>query len=284
MKDHLLIDAGNTRIKWLLLSDTARLAGAVLTHDALDNQAAVAGISDAIGPREHVTVTVSNVAGRAIEERLRAAVGPHPVRIITPAAHCCGVTNHYNDPAQLGADRFAALIAAHHTKTVVSPEPGRLQRQSAKLVILAGTALTIDALAVDGAFMGGVIVPGLSLMRSALNVATAQLPPVDAGDKTTGGSFPRDTNSAIITGTIDAAIGAITQGISRLRHHTESDIEIIASGGAMALLQPALEQQLSVPLAIIDDLVLRGLHLIAVDAENRTGETGMPTQQSTQLT
>ncbi len=290
MMDHLLIDAGNTRIKWLLLSGNPPTTGAALTREVIDDQTALASLSAAIAAGGPLAVTVSNVAGRGIEVRLRTAISPHPVRFITSTARCCGVTNHYNDPAQLGADRFAALIAAHHAKTVVSPEPGRLQRKSAKLVILAGTALTIDALAADGGFMGGVIVPGLSLMRSALNVATAQLPPVDAGLRTgeggkpAGSLFPRDTHAAIATGTLDAAIGAVAQGINRLRRHTESDIEVIASGGAMALMKSALEQQLSIPLTIIDDLVLRGLHLIAVDAENRTGETGMPTRQSTQPT
>ncbi len=286
MNAHLLIDAGNTRVKWQLLTGDTNFSGAVMTCDLLANQATTAGITDSIAASGRLTVTISNVAGLTIAGRLQAAVSPNAVHFITSTTHCCGVTNHYNDPAQLGTDRFAALIGAYHANTIISRGPDQPRRQTAKLVVMAGTALTIDALTADGVFMGGVIVPGLALMRRSLNLATAQLPPVDAArsfdalGKSAGVLFPRDTLAAITTGTLDAAIGAILQSISRLKHAAGTDIEIVASGGAISLLQPALERQLSEPLTIVDDLVLRGLHLIAVDAENRAGETDRSTPQS----
>src|SRR5262249_5884420 len=110
------------------------------------------------------------------------------LRWVTSQREECGVRNSYLDPGQLGPDRWAALIAAHHL--VSGPV----------LTASVGTAVTVDALAQDGQFLGGVILPGLDLMAEALASGTAGL--------TRGHGafalFPRTTADAIASGAIQS--------------------------------------------------------------------------------
>ncbi len=239
MTDPLLaIDAGNTRIKWGLC-DGGRWhsAGFVATEDC----ARLSSKLDHVPQR----IIISNVAGREVEAGLLAqlSVAGGTIQVIRSMGEQCGVKNSYRNPAQLGTDRWAALIGA------------RQLGSAAKLVVVAGTAMTIDALTAEGVFLGGVIVPGLMLMHSALHANTAQLgvPPgkIDA--------FPKETGDAIASGAIHASVGAVMRLREALRAHTQAEPECIVSGGAARLLVP----HLPFPAAIQDNLVLDGLVVIA---------------------
>jgi type III pantothenate kinase len=258
----LVIDAGNTRLKWAV-TQVGEVAeggvwisrGVVATTDAVSTDA----LRIAWQPLEFSQAIVSNVAGQAIRDAIVAALLPRrivPV-FIQSVSRRCGVTNGYALPAQLGTDRFAALIAAH-----------RLRQQSPahQLVVMAGTALTIDALTRDGEFLGGVIVPGPTLMRQSLNRGTAQLP----GAEGRHDEFPQGTLDAIATGTIDAAAGAIMRMRTRLAERTGVRLEEIAmtlSGGAVAELAPHL-QDFAISATINDNLVLDGLLALWHDEAN----------------
>jgi type III pantothenate kinase len=238
----LAVDAGNTRLKWALHDgDQWAAIGAVPT-------ASFRAESDPFSAMAFQAIVLSNVAGSSIESALReyatrAGKGFHLIR---PSPKACGVTNSYETPHQLGSDRWCALVAAQADMRAVA---------RAKLVVMAGTALTIDALLADGTFAGGVILPGLTLMRESLGRGTAQLPN-ESGDYT---AFPANTRNAIATGTIDACIGAITRRYEALRDHAQSDPYVIAGGGAL----PALAPHLPFPVAINDNLVLDGLLRLA---------------------
>src|SRR5689334_1714759 len=194
----LLIDAGNSRVKWGVHDGRGWVArGAVATAEANaigSSWKALDGVKRA---------TASNVAGVLVAEDLKRACGEHGIglTIIRSQAAQLGVTNGYRDPAQLGADRWAALIAAHHAE------------RGHKLVVTAGTALTIDALAADGRFLGGLIVPGAALMRRSLDRGTAGLR-LAAGEFA---DFPQTTADAIATGSIDACTGAIARVAARMQ-------------------------------------------------------------------
>lgn len=239
MTDPLLaIDAGNTRIKWGLWDGERWLfAGFADTEDG-------AGLSSKL---DHVPrhVIISNVAGGEVEASLLAqlSVAGRRIHVIRSVGEQCGVKNGYRNPAQLGTDRWAALIGA------------RRRGFGAKLVVVAGTAMTIDALTAEGVFLGGVIVPGLMLMHGALHANTAQLgvPPgqIDA--------FPKETGDAIASGAILASVGAVMRMREALRVHVQAEPECIVSGGAGRLLVP----HLPFPAAIQDNLVLDGLVVIA---------------------
>lgn len=230
----LLIDAGNTNIKFAV-ADGDRLldVGAVPTADQYD----FPGRSDV---RE---VWVSNVAGDEVGRRIASLCAPLPVHFIAAEAEQCGVENGYDAPSQLGPDRWAALIYAWHVA-------GR-----ACLVVNSGTATTIDALSDCGVFVGGLILPGIELMRRSLGGAAANLHAAEGGYA----DFPRNTQDAMHSGAIQASCGAI-----RLQHErlNAPDAPVLLGGGAA----PLLWQYLNLPVRIVDNPVLHGLLLIANEA------------------
>ncbi len=236
----LAIDAGNTRVKWALRDGDAWIAsGAVATGDAAQLGAAW----EALPPPE--SAIASNVAGPAVEAALAAACEARavPLTVIRSRSSQLGVVNGYDHPGQLGADRWAALIAAHALGG------------GAKLVVNAGTALTIDALEGDGHFVGGLIVPGPALMRRALDRGTAGL-------RLTEGAFdpfPRSTPDAITSGALQACAGAIGRMREALARRAGASVRVVLSGGAAGEIAP----HLPMPAAIHENLVLDGLLAIA---------------------
>ncbi len=162
-----------------------------------------------------------------------------PVVRVTAAASACGVTNTYEPPERLGADRWAALIGA------------RALERGACLVVDAGTATTADILGADGAFRGGVILPGVNLMKRALAQHAAQLP-LSEGRLV---AEPRRTADAIETGCLLAQAGVI----ERLHAGMEAGARCLVSGGNAA----AIARTLRIEARVVDNLVLEGLIRIA---------------------
>ena len=236
MSRTLAIDAGNTRIKWGLDEDGAwRASGAVATADAAALAAALLGH----GPIDRAIA--SNVAGPEVERELVAATRRLGAarRFVHPAAHEAGVVNRYREPAQLGPDRWAALVAARAS----GPGP--------KVVATAGTALTVDALSAAGEFLGGLILPGPALMRRALQAGTARLRDVDGADS----DFPSSTPDAITSGAIQACAGAIAGVVERLARREGARPEVLLSGGAAQ----EIAARIAMPYTLRENLVLDGL-------------------------
>lgn len=235
----LLIDAGNTRIKWRVIP--ARGEGWIdqgaCTHDEIAQLKAVLGtypIRSLLG---------TNVAGTETAARIDAFARPHGIvpDWLTPVADCCGVHNHYERPAQLGADRWAALIGA------------RRMHPHACLVVTAGTATTVDLLDAGGGFQGGLILPGIDLMLRALATNTARLPLAEGRYTPT----PRCTADAIRSGCLLAQAGAVERMFRQIA--AEPDALCLLGGGAADHLTDLLD----LPLRRVDNLVLLGLETIA---------------------
>ena len=245
----LVIDAGNTRIKWGLHDGCDghdwSLRGAVDVTDFAGSHA----LRDVLAASAIDRIVASNVAGpavaTAIEDQTRSL--GKPILFVSAEAQQCGVVNGYDNPAQLGSDRWAALIAAHVAAT---------DTPRAQLVVMAGTALTVDALSAEGHFLGGIIVPGLMLMHRALNRGTAQLPAAIGQYQT----FPTNTVNAITAGAIEACAGAVQRMATHLAAQVGDMPRCIGSGGAMHVLA----QHLPFPVSINDNLVLDGLLAIAL--------------------
>lgn len=242
----LLVDAGNTRIKWAIAPNDAVpgdwSAHGAVTHAELDRlQAAWAG-------KGLTCAVVSNVAGHAMAAQLTALLAP-----LLPAAplwfsaraELGGLRNGYRHPAQLGSDRFAAALGAR------ALAPGK-----ALVVATCGTATTVDAVTAAGDFLGGMILPGLGLMLGALARGTAQLPQVAPGAAayTPPPTFADHTSDAILSGCLAAQAGAIERACAAL----PADLCIV-SGGAAASVAPLL----TVPHWMLDNIVLVGLHAAA---------------------
>lgn len=232
----LLLDVGNSRIKWAQVEEGQWLrqgTAGVAEWPALRQAFASLAQPDKI--------LVSNVAGHEVAQQLCAACGKWacPVEFITAQIEQCGVRNKYDQPAQLGSDRWAALIAAWQ------------HERAACLVVNCGTATTIDALSDAGEFLGGLILPGMEMMRRGLAAGTAQLAESAGGWR----EFPRNTADAIASGAIQATVGAI------VRQHDflgVSGARCLLSGGAADSVLP----HLGLPLLRVDNLVLQGLQII----------------------
>jgi type III pantothenate kinase len=233
----LAIDAGNTRIKWGLWEERGFAAqGSVLTARAPELADALHALAR---PTAAIGSSVAGAAAKAQIEQTLAAWGV-PVRWIASSPAACGVSNGYVEPAQLGADRWAALIGAHARFA----EPC--------VVVNAGTAITIDALAADGRFLGGLILPGIELMAGALARGTAGLPQQPGRFE----PFPTSTGNAIHSGAVHAACGAIERMQRALRAAGHDQPRVVLSGGAAHLLAPHLEPTPThAPALVLDGLI-----------------------------
>lgn len=240
MTNLLAVDSGNTRIKWGL-------------HDGRDwlQQGAVAQgecgqlAGEWQGLPEPARIVVSNVAGEPARSALSGLFSGWQVapQWIGASAFQCGVRNYYANPAQLGSDRWAALIAAWG------------QQRCGCLVVNVGTAMTVDVLSDTGEFLGGIIVPGLDLMQQALVANTAALK-LDQGEFR---DYPDNTADAITSGAMQALAGAVERMSALLATTLGRAPDCIISGGAAQLLQ----SRLNLNARVMDNLVLEGLVLIA---------------------
>lgn len=234
----LCLDCGNTRLKWGLLDAQGEWhARGALELARLDFLRAAL-----IDQPAFDRVVGCNVSGADNAERIAAQLDVAPEWVL-PQRQQCGVKNGYRKAAQLGADRWASLIAA------------RALHRGSCLVVNAGTATTIDLLDAEGAFLGGLILPGLQLMRELLADNTADLPLATANHR----AIPTDTHAAIVSGALEATAGAIERMYARLQ---DEHAICLLSGGAAADVRP----QLAIPVQNIDDLVLRGVACIALNA------------------
>jgi type III pantothenate kinase len=232
----LAVDAGNSRVKWGLSERGKWLALGAATIDDFAETIGAAWRDLAVPDR----IAVTNVAGPDVRVRLARLMG-HWAAVPTwlrATAAAGGVTNCYSQPEQLGADRWAALVAA------------RARHAGASLVVLAGTATTIDQLDARGAFRGGMILPGTRIMKRALHRNTAELPLVEGEYR----EAPRSTADAIHTGCLTAQVAAIERVYRRLPQGAACFVSGGAAREMVALLDFSVEE--------VEHLVLEGIVLL----------------------
>jgi type III pantothenate kinase len=240
----LAIDAGNTRVKWGVHDGIRWLQqSAVATADV---ERLPVMLVEAPRPER---IVIANVAGPHVAQMLTQALARPgvPIHWVQSRSEQCGVRSSYAQPAQLGADRWAALIGARHL-------------HSGPCVIAnAGTTMTVDALSADSIFLGGFIVPGFSMMREALASRTAQLGLREGAFS----FFPDNTGDAIASGALNALAGAIERMCEYVVQAGEDEPVVVLSGGDAALIEP----RLSTPPHVVEDLVLEGLVRIGASDE-----------------
>jgi type III pantothenate kinase len=246
----LALDVGNTRLKWALY-DSPQPGANLLAHGAefLENidRLAEGPWSDLPEPRD---ILGCIVAGDAIRRRVSAQLelwDTVPQWVVSSAAEA-GLTNGYDHPTRLGADRWVAMIGArHHLLARGGQRP--------LVVVMVGTAVTVEAIDAGGKFLGGIIIPGHGIMLRALESGTAGLH-VPTGDVV---DFPTNTSDALTSGGTFAIAGAVERMIQHVRQRCGAEPTCIMTGGAGWKMAPSM----SVPFELVDSLIFDGLLVIA---------------------
>ncbi len=240
------IDIGNTRLKWALYASPQ--PGAV----ALAQGAVFLENIDALADAEwqHLAPPASilgcNVAGDAVRRRVeeQLELWDQAPRWVVSSAHAAGVTNGYDHPGRLGCDRFVAQIGARqHVLARGAPKPA--------LVVMVGTAVTVDALDTEGRFLGGLILPGHGIMLRSLESGTAGLR-VPTGEVV---EFPTNTSDALTSGGTYAITGAMERLHRHLSQRCGQPPLVLMTGGAGWKVAPWLE----IEHELIDSLIFDGL-------------------------
>lgn len=251
----LLLDVGNTRLKWAWLEDgRAGPARAVQHHGAATAwQAELEGWQAALEAegRSPERILASNVAGGPFARTLggwsKARFGFWPeFAAVTASAH--GVTIAYATPSALGADRWLGLVAA------------RDAGEGPACIVNAGTAVTIDALDAGGRQLGGFILPGLKLMEDALYSRTQNVAPAAAAEPPAArGFFAVNTAGAVQLGPLLAVAALADRTVTELMRAGEAEPRLLLTGGDAERVQPHLLR----PASHVPDLVIAGLAVLA---------------------
>lgn len=238
----LLIDHGNSRIKWALTTAADMAVG-----QAIDYRDEETDFSSWEKLNTVQRVLVSNSAGPKAFAYLvnrcqkQWQLNPEPLQA---KPEQCGVINSYLEPQTLGADRWLALIAA------------RQIYQGSLAVIDCGTAVTCDALSKEGVFLGGVISAGPKIAADALVKKAAHL---DLDEMHYPGAFNTDTASAVSAGSLIFTVGGIEKVLNEFRSKLGDEIRVLMTGGWADTLAPLMD----LDAAVYPDLVLQGIEFAA---------------------
>ncbi|HEX7342515.1 MAG TPA: type III pantothenate kinase [Rhodanobacteraceae bacterium] len=237
----LLLDLGNTRVKWGVVDATG---GVVDMHahawPEVLNGALEQDWTHLPHPHDVWLASVVDDARRqSVARSVEASLGQSPRWVSTPAAGC-GVRIAYAEPQTLGVDRFLGMVAAH--------ADGR----SPCILVSAGTALVLDALAGDGRHLGGLIAPGAGLMQQSVLGATAKVRPQSPGRLGEAGASTAD---ALVSGCWQACAALVDRFATRMADALDDVPTLLLSGGDAGTLASLLEH----PVTMYPDAVLKGL-------------------------
>ncbi len=249
----LAIDIGNTRLKWALYA--APHPGAVLLEQGAVFLETIDALAETDWRRLPAPASMLGcvVAGDAVRRRVEEQmelwdIDPHWV---VPSAHEAGLANGYDHPSRLGSDRWVALAGAR-SRVLAEAQHGTPPRPA--LVVMVGTAVTVDALDASGRFLGGLILPGFGLMQRALEQGTSGLK-VPTGEVV---DFPTNTSDALMSGGANAIAGAVERQARRLLALTGTEPMLFMTGGAAVKLLPITD----LPFEIVESLIFEGLLLM----------------------
>ena len=246
----LAVDIGNTRLKWALF-DQPRPGAAMLAQGAefLENidKLSEGPWSALPAPTRMLGCSVAaDAVKRRVEEQMEE-LWTIPAHWVIPSAAEAGLRNGYDHPARLGADRWVAMIGARHR--MLASGPARPM-----VVVMVGTAVTVEAVDAGGQFLGGLIVPGHGIMLRALESGTAGLH-VPTGEVR---EFPTNTSDALTSGGTFAISGAIERMVQHVRQHCGEEPVRYMTGGAGWKMVPHMLLQFE----LVESLIFDGLLVI----------------------
>lgn len=241
----LLIDIGNSRIKWGLLENDMIKSEAPFSY----KNSAICDVFDRAwgGLPRPDQVVVSNVAGQKMAYEIAGWSQKKwglDSQLIYPEAQAFGVVNGYRNVSQIGVDRWVCLVAAH-----------RIYHRPV-CVVDCGTALTIDVLDDKGNHLGGMIAPGIKLMKCSLLENTSD---IDEASESQGGFLGRSTGGSVQSGVIQATTGMIEYTLLKLEKEFGRLFFPVLTGGDAELIG----KRLGCEVKFDPDLLLRGLAIMA---------------------
>lgn len=242
-KHYLLLDGGNSRLKWAWVQN----GQIVHTNHAPYRDLTLLAQEWAQYGQQVSRIVGSAVCGAAKQALVAAKLPEKRIEWLPSVKRALGIYNHYQNPAQHGSDRWFNALGS------------RLFSQNACVIVSCGTAVTIDAMTADGHYLGGTIMPGFHLMKESLALKTANL------DQVVGKlfPFPTTTANAIAGGMMDAVCGSIMLMHSRLQARNEGKTtDIVITGGGAVKVANALPETflLDNTVKIVDNLVIHGLY------------------------
>ena len=250
----MAIDVGNTRLKWTLYDRPA--AGARMLAQGAEFLEQIDRLGEVVWSQipEPTTMLGCIVAATAVKHRVQEQMEQWNVepRWVVASEAEAGLVNGYDFPARLGADRWVAMIGArHHMLRRGPPRP--------VLLVMVGTAVTVEAIDQHGRFVGGLILPGHGIMLRALESGTAGLH-VPTGDVV---EFPTNTSDALTSGGTFAIAGACERMFQHLFKRCAAEPLCLMTGGAGWKMLPAMTR----PFELIESMIFDGLLVIAEERE-----------------
>ena len=253
---YLLVDCGNTLIKWALADADGIVARGRVVHDGR-RDAAIDEVAQLINA-DIVAIYVASVLEAAFSAALCAALGPAARRleVVSPAY---GIEIAYRDASALGVDRWLAMVAAKANVDEKATGP--------VCVVSAGTAVTFDAIAADGRHLGGYIWPGPHLVADVLATHTDGIghTPVAIDARADRRPLGTDTDTAVGYGSLFAIASAIDRAAKIAMPKCDALPRLLLTGGDAELIFPWLDT----PATIEPDLVIEAMMVIATSRESK---------------
>ena len=241
---NLLIDSGNSFLKWALATDDSFVAEGRCRSSAVP---ALSGIWKSQETPERVIV--SNVAGEVVAGEIRKVV--HSLwrldtEFIVSSQRCCGLENNYHIPEQLGVDRWMAMVMAYRVT------------QGPVIIVDCGTAITIDLVNKNGLFLGGVIMPGINTAYDSLRTGTDVVDEISKLHDVSPVSH--STEEGVAAGVVLGIAGGIERVVREqsLRLDRMNPVVVLTGGDAEKIVR-----HLSIPVDYQVNLVLQGLRIFA---------------------
>ncbi len=245
----LLVDVGNSRIKWAFWNGVTLCSWHVASHSGFNFDRFLHRIwRELEAPSK---VWVANVAGLEIEEALTSWVGTiwqqTPVFLETQE-YAFGVTNGYQEPHKLGLDRWLGLIAGFNEYGQKAPV----------CIVDCGTSLTVDVINKHGKHLGGLLLPGIHTMRQALSNFTdgcSMKPRLSSPSQMGNSLLATNTEEGMIGGTIFAAVAYVERFLSEIEDEIAEPLKLVITGGEAELILSLVQK----PLIYRPNLVLEGI-------------------------
>ena len=250
MTEYIAVDIGNSRTTCALFRRGDLLEKWHNRTDEFDK--IVVAIVKRIGVADRPHLVAISSAIPILKEQLLESLEDFGARTIEVSIENQRIiSNTYSD---MGTDRLANAVAALRSY---------MGRSDAAIVIDFGAATTLTAVDKHGSFRGGLITLGLRSTLRSLHNDLSQLPDINPDPPRVLNVLAQSTGDAILSGTIFAQAGAVTEWVTLFEDELGGKVSVILTGGQSRFISPYLR----ITHRIDEDLTLTGIRLLAEDSD-----------------